>query len=274
MDEGDLGVPWNIAAWGRKEIKFFKIQKRKRQVLLMLACGLQLVIFGALGEGEAAGSPAEGKRETFTATKVFSGDFQPIYSELFDSEHFQLMGKLMTVFLHDKDKGYRLTPGADDAYSIRSRSTIQEGSEIRIHELSGESFIFSGDLILKKGITFPCTVEAKIRYDWDGPEMRCVINITYQTLPIVRGLDQGLRFFTGKNFIADKVTSFLEGMHLVAERLAGLSLEEWRRIADDQDFLSHLVFPVTFSPEEREKVERVLISYGAEKTGLASPPPE
>lgn len=197
---------------------------------------------------------------TLSVEDYISNDYYEVYKYISDSKHFSLIGKLMTVFLKDRGKGYIITPTGNKTFKIRSRKTVRPGSKIYIKSMDKDGFTMTGNLILKKIITFNTDVTIKVRYIVEDGRLKYIAHISYNAPAIVEGIDKTFRLFTGKNFVAYKLMAFVDRFHLVLEKLSELDSREWHKISSDKEFLSSLVFPVSFTREEIKRIDYVINS--------------
>lgn len=200
------------------------------------------------------------EEEEWNGTEVegsLSRETYRIYKKFFKRANFELMGKLLTLFLAEEGKGYRITQLDDNLYEIQSRKTIQEGSTLYIESLSPTEFSFSGTLIIEKLITFECEFRADIDYQINGDDIRYMGDVDYQKSGMINGLNSFASFFKGEDYISYKLHGFLNNLHLVFEKLSLLNLESWQELIDSEE-LSNLVFPLDFSKEELDIFEEIL----------------
>jgi hypothetical protein len=169
---------------------------------------------------------------------------------LFSRERFPLLGKVITLLSRDVPKGYVFTPLGKNRFSIRSRKTIRPGSVLTIHTLTGSRFVFDGRLIVKKGVSFVCSVAVDCRYSMQGEILVSDADIAYQAPGMVETIDRAIRIMTGKRFVVYKMTGFIDRMHHTVHRLQTMSAARWRAIATDDSITAAGVFPVQFSEEE------------------------
>ncbi len=191
-----------------------------------------------------------------------SADFYQVYKSLSSPEDFTLIGKLMTVFLKEKGKGYLITPLGKGVFKIRSRKTVRPGSKMFIQSMDRQGFNFKGDFILKKIFTFNTDAIIDVKYLIKGDRFKYLARISYNAPALVEGIDKTFRFFTGKNFVAYKMLNFVDRFHFVLKRLSEINLSEWEQIANDKENLSNLIFPVSFSEKEKDKIEKIIMGDG------------
>ena len=224
-----------------------------------------IILFLLLFSGmiTAAGQEAG---DSFTVTESLPAELHLIFDHLFDPDHFVLLGKLITLFLREEEKAYLIERISANRFAIRSKATIRAGSLLQIEQMTGTEFVFSGQLILKKGIEFNCAVQMETIYRMEGRQVTALSKVFYQLPPLVRGLDRTIRVLTGQHFVVDKTTAFLQRMHLALARLAELSPAEWESLARQEGKLSSLIYPVSFSKEEIGLVRDVLQLYHTQKS--------
>jgi|GEM_PF-1661769 len=227
---------------------------------MLVLCLVFSLVFPAAG-----GSPAETTAEylpeewnTLSVTRTLPADLLVIYDRLFYPEQFVLLGKLMTLFLRDRGKGYLIEQVDEGFFSVRSRKTIRKGSVLQIQEMHGGVFSFTGILVIKKGFSFSCPVKVESRCYTDGDELRCDTSVAYKAPAVVEAVDKTVFFLTGRTFIAGKVLGFVDNLHAVVETLSRLEPARWEEIVRDRELLSNLVYPITFSPQECAVVEDIL----------------
>src|SRR5690554_6770221 len=226
---------------------------------------LVLCLFFSLVFPAAGGSPAETIAEylpeewnTLSVTRTLPADLLVIYDRLFYPEQFVLLGKLMTLFLRDRGKGYLIEQVDEGFFSVRSRKTIRKGSVLQIQEMRAGVFSFTGTLVIKKGFSFSCPVKVESRCYTDSDELICDTSIAYRAPAVVEAVDKTVSILTGRTFIAHKVLGLVDNLHFVVETLSRLEPVEWQAIVQDRELLSNLVYSVTFSPRECAVVEEIL----------------
>ncbi len=173
-----------------------------------------------------------------------------IRDSLFKTDYFSLLGQIITLICRNENKGYVFRQVDSSVFSIKSRKTIQEQSRIHIETFSSDRFDFHGILILKKGITFACSVKARCRYRINPQRIMSTCRISYNAPEVVKKVDDAVKLFTGKRFVAYKMAGFIERMNRVLDTLDRMSPSHWKRLAGDEDISSSGVFPVRFTDQE------------------------
>lgn len=231
--------------------------KTSRRLAAVAASLATLMFFLCTGPVRA---DAQAGWVTAEFTQELPGSFVEIQAGLFDETHFELIGKLLSVFLHDKDKAYLIRRVGEHSYSIMSRRTIQEGSRVSVVSMTPSLFSFTGTLILKRGFSFTCEVDVRARYTaaGDADSVRAVTNVAYNAPAVVEGLDKLYRVISGRTFVAYKVSGFIERINIVFEMLGNMRSDEWLEISSDREFLEGLHYPVEFTRKEREYVAALL----------------
>jgi hypothetical protein len=230
-------------------------------------CGSQAC--GVVSDSDTQRINWTGAQLTFCDT--FPARFRNVQAPLFQIDRFELVGKLMTLFLKDKKKGYVLQQSGDSLFSVKSRKTIQPGSRLRMVRLDMDSLVFTAHLVLKKGVEFPCEALVAIGYRDTGGITVCHSSIRYAVPGVIRGLNRSVAFFTGTDFVAWKITEFVRRFNFVIDQIAALDVREWRETATDKKRLSGLVFPVEFSGDEIECIAHALQKSGPAGSGNSRP---
>jgi len=190
--------------------------------------------------------------------KEISPEAYGIYKDFFREDKLELTGKLMTLFLKDEDKAYRFKATGDGQYLVQSRRTIQEGSIISVDRIDKEGFELSGELILKKGISFSSKFRVKSYFITEGQRVKAFSEIYYELPGIIKGINSACKFLTGNDFVAQKISGFLDGFYIVMANLHSLEMMEWRALSRDRDFLAQFHFPLDFTNEEIRDVEEII----------------
>lgn len=177
------------------------------------------------------------------------------YKLLFKEENFSLIAKLMTLFLIESEKGYKINEIDNQLkntkrFSIQSLNTIQEGSYIDIQSMNEKGFTFTGKLLIEKVGSFDCDIKVDIKYLEQKEDVAYKAKVYYQAPSIVNGLMGIFSVFTGKDYISYKLLNFIDNLHLVLEKMNNLELDTWYELANNQELLSDLVFPIEFTPRE------------------------
>lgn len=237
-----------------------KREKFTKSRRLLLPGLVVMVVFSAVGSSQTGitGEYLPEEWNTLSVTRTFPAAFLEIYDRLYRPEHFVLLGKLMTVFLRDRGKGYLIEELDETLFAIRSRKTIREGSVLQIQEMRAGVFSFTGTLVIKKGFSFSCPVKVESRCYTDSDELICDTSIAYRAPAVVEAVDKTVSILTGRTFIAHKVLGLVDNLHFVVETLSRLEPVEWQAIVQDRELLSNLVYSVTFSPRECAVVEEIL----------------
>jgi hypothetical protein len=195
---------------------------------------------------------ANGKK--YIKTDTLPLQVNQVKSELLKIDRLELIGKLMTTFLKEKKKAYKIQKIEDSLFSIKSRKTIREGSTLRVMRMDGDKIVFFSRMVLKKLFTFNCNAFFETCYFDNDSSVICSIRVIYDAPAVLKGIDKGIEFFTRKSFVARKTSGFLERLNFLMQELDSLTKEEWIRIANDRSYLSSLIYPVTFTQEEIEFV--------------------
>lgn len=219
-----------------------------------------LIISSPVSADSSPGDNNE-KWSNVEVVKSISYDTYEIYKYLFQQDNFELVGKLMTFFLEEQERGYQFERLSEGEYSVRSRS-IQEGSTITIARIDRQGFVFTGELIIKKMITFNCRFRVETRFTKNEKDVEGKSTIHYDAPEIVKGVNLGYKLLTGQDLVAYKIADFLEGLYIVLNNLNSLDIKEWRELSQDQEFLKNLFFPINFSNKEIKMVEDILIKVG------------
>ena len=223
----------------------------------ILALSLILMFFSPL-KGAAHAFNREGGQFTSVSGVIPEAAYRN-YKILLKEKYLPLLGKLMTVFLADRDKAYKIEslPG-EGVFAIESRRTIQPGSRIYIKAIDEGRFHFTGELLLRKIVKFTCFVEVEISYKSNGTEVGYQADLFYSAPVVIEGVSNFITEITGWDFVGKKIMEVIENMHFVLDQAACLDAEGWQEILNDRERLENLFFPVSFTAEEQELIQDLI----------------
>ncbi len=220
-------------------------------ILLLISAAFSPVVFTA----------EQPEKRELEFSREYPASFFVVYQELFNPDNFSLLGKLLTVFLKEKDRGFIFLPRENKSFSVQSRSTIQPQSTLTIHTWGNNKFSFSADLVLEKIITFPCSVETIIQYTEKENTVLAQANVYYSLPAGIEITSQVFKTITGDDYIKNELQKFLEELHEITGILGNLAQETWLEVAENTDDLD-TVFPVSFTPAEIELVTEIITKIG------------
>ncbi|MFW6022671.1 MAG: hypothetical protein ACOCQW_04060 [Halanaerobiaceae bacterium] len=197
-------------------------------------------------------------QQTVTIEGEISHQSYDYYKLLFKSDNFQLIGKLMTLFLQEENKGYKIYHKEKDTYYIQSNSTIQRNSYINIIFMDNKNFDFNGKLFIKKGIAFNSDIGVNIDYLKKNNRVIYSADIAYTAPVVVNSLNNIYNIITGEDFISYKIIKFLDNLHLVLDELNKLNPESWSELVNNEENFVDTVFSVEFSEKEYNIIENIL----------------
>lgn len=194
------------------------------------------------------------------------------YMLLFKEENFQLIGKLMTLFLLEEEKGYKITQikgGPDNIkrFAIQSRKTIKESSYIDIHVMNRRGFIFTGKLFIEKVVAFDCDIKVELKYIRGEKDVVYQAEVKYDVPSLINGVNSLFSAFSGEDYISGKLINFIDNLHLVLSELDRLESEKWYKMVYDNDLLSSLIYPVRFTDTEVRLIAN-MIKYNYSLKGI------
>jgi hypothetical protein len=165
-------------------------------------------------------------------------------------DRLELMGKLMTLFLKEQKKAYKITRISDSLFALESRNSLAAGSTIRIQQLDTAVFAFIGAIIIKKPVQFPCSIAVTSVYERRNAHIICRTSAAYRTAPVIHTIDKTITAVSGRKYIAYKIADFILRLHTVLSDLETLDSPQWQALARNRALHKKLYFPVTFSQEE------------------------
>ncbi len=201
---------------------------------------------------------AEKIENSFTFARTHPHSFQPIYESLFNPESLPLLGKLLTLFLREQNRGFYFQPIDDKTFSVQSGQTIKEESTLTLQSWNSKEFAFSAKLILEKIIKFHCQVEVKVKYEYNSQEIISETYVNYILPPVLNEAYSVFTFIIGHDIIEKSLFELIEELHALAGELEKISKDDWEEMSRDPAILNTAVFPLTFSEKEQEQVVRII----------------
>jgi len=198
------------------------------------------------------------EKNVFDISQTYPSEFYPVYLNLFQPESMPLTGKLLTLFLAEEERGFTFEPLGENKFSLISANTIREGSTFALKSWGEKGFSFFCDLIFQHYISFSTqvTVDVELKQEKDHIKTETVVRYT---LPrFLEGANKFLSFFTGQNFIENKITEFIQELYGLTSNLKNLTPQKWEEMAQDPDVLEKTIFPISFTEEETEKITSIL----------------
>jgi len=230
-------------------------------MLRLLVSSIIIFLLLSAAFSQAIFATEQSEKRELKFTREYPASSFIVYQKLFNPENFSLLGKLLTVFLKEKDRGFIFLPRENNSFSVQSRRTIQPESTLTIYAWGNKKFSFSADLVLEKIITFPCSVKTIIQYSEKENTVLAEANVYYSLPTGIEFTGQVIKTMTGEDYIKNELQKFLEELHGITGILENLSQETWLEVAENTDDLD-TVFPVTFTPAEKKLVAEIITKIG------------
>ncbi len=226
------------------------MQNPKLDYLILIVILLNVFIFLNSSEIYANKGRYSSWEEVVVKGNISNRNYKD-YMLLFKEENFQLIGKLMTLFLLEEEKGYKITQikggGNIKRFAIQSRKTIKENSYIDIHVMNRREFIFTGKLFIEKVVSFDCDIKVELKYIRGEKDVAYQTEVKYDAPSLINGVNSLFSAFSGEDYISGKLINFIDNLHLVLSELDRLELEKWYKMVYDKDLLLSLIYPVSFT---------------------------